>query len=113
MNLADIGGNRIAYHAYLQWKKDKGDKHVLPNLPDEISSAEKLFWIRAAQRFCSTMPNYKLVEILNDETAVHTVLGFRTNGSTMFSPEFANDFNCPDGSTMNPSKSCTFWDGLV
>ena len=112
-NLADIGGNRIAYHAYLQWKKDKGDKHVLPNLPDEISSAEKLFWIRAAQRFCSTMPNYKLVEILNDETAVHTVLGFRTNGSTMFSPEFANDFNCPDGSTMNPSKSCTFWDGLV
>ena len=82
-------------------------------MPETISNANKLFWIRAAQRFCATMPNEYLKENINSEYTVHTVLGFRTNGSTMLSKEFANDFKCSKGTPMNPVKSCNFWDVMV
>ena len=103
-NIADIGGNKIAYYAYLLWAKENGDKGILPGF--ESYSKEKLFWIRSAQRFCSTYRDKTLKSKLSDPSTVHTILGFRTNGSTMFSAEFAKDFKCPKGSNMNPIKKC-------
>ena len=109
-NIADIGGNRIAYYAYLLWTNKTQDKGILSNLPEEIQSSRKLFWIRSAHRFCATYDDPTLLALLQED--VHTVSGFRTNGSAMFSAEFAQDFKCSKGSPMNPLLNCSvdpFW----
>ena len=112
-NIADIGGNKIAYYAYQMWVKDNGDKGILPDVSRlGINSPNKLFWIRSAQRFCSTYRDSVVKSILSDPNEHHTILGFRNNGSAMFSAEFAKDFNCSIGSPMSPNHTCslgTFW----
>ena len=110
-NLADIGGNTIAYYAYDMWAKEKGDKGILTDLPEELQSSKKLFWIRSAHRFCSNYDDVTLTKLVQED--VHTVSGFRTNGSIMFSTEFSKDFQCNKGSPMNPEINCPvdqFWD---
>ena len=34
---------------------------------------------------------------------------FRVNGSFRNQKEFSKDWNCPEGSPMNPSKKCQLW----
>ena len=43
------------------------------------------------------------------ETDVHSPAKFRAIGPVMNRPEFAQMFNCPVGSVMNPSTQCEVW----
>lgn len=49
-NIADNGGLKQAYHAYQKWVQKHGDERVLPGLN---YTANQLFWISAAQTWCS------------------------------------------------------------
>lgn len=42
-------------------------------------------------------------------TGVHSPAQFRVLGPLSNMRDFATDFNCPEGSMMNPVKKCEVW----
>lgn len=46
------------------------------------------------------------IQVLTDE---HAPAKWRVNGADQNSNTFANVFNCPSGSPMNPVAKCELW----
>ena len=84
------------------WVKRNGEECILPGLTN--FTANQLFWISNAHRWCASYSDYSLRYYLMKDT--HTPGPFRTNGTFMLSDEFANDFNCQKGTPMNPITKC-------
>lgn len=102
-NIADNGGLKLAYRAYKSSAKSAADP-MLPGLP---YSPEQLFWISAAQSWCSvSRPEISKMMILTDS---HASGRFRVIGSVSNSVDFAKDFKCPVDAPMNPAKKCHVW----
>jgi len=105
-NIADNGGIKEAYRAYNQWIKTNGVEQLLPGLD---YSPRQLFWISAANVWCSkARPQALKLSVL---TGAHSPDQFRVQGAFSNMPAFARDFNCPVGSKMNPNKDkqCSVW----
>ena len=104
-NIADNGGLKLAYRAYMSAETKAGeDDPILPGLP---FTREQLFWISAAQTWCSVeRPEIKKIMILTDN---HAVGKFRVLGTVSNLVEFSKDFNCPINSPMNPIRKCEIW----
>lgn len=103
-NIADNGGIKESYLAYQEWVKRNGQE---PRLPGLDYTPSQLFWMSAAQMWCT---QYRLETLkLRIKTNHHSPGEFRVMGSFSNSPEFAKDFNCPLGSKMNPQKKCSVW----
>ncbi|ERE82716.1 membrane metallo-endopeptidase-like 1-like protein [Cricetulus griseus] len=85
-NIADNGGVRQAYKAYLQWLAEGGKDQQLPGL--NLTYAQ-LFFINYAQTL---------------DLLVHRVLGSLQNLAA-----FSEAFRCPRGSPMHPKKRCRIW----
>lgn len=49
-NIADNGGIKESYRAYKKWIKENGAEKRLPGLE---YTPEQLFWVSAAQTWCS------------------------------------------------------------
>ena len=103
-NIADIGGMKVSYLAYKNWVKQHSPE---PKLPGLGYSSSQLFWISAANMWCSK--NKPEVLKLLITTEVHSPDKFRVLGPFSNIPDFAKDFNCPVGSKMNPQKKCSVW----
>ena len=78
-----------------------------PRLPGLDYTPEQLFWISAAHTYCSKYRPEYLEDLIS--TGVHSPGEFRVIGTLSNMKEFAEDFNCPVGSRMNPVKSCAMW----
>lgn len=104
-NIADSAGLKLAYRAYISsMNKLKIADPTLPGLP---YSPEQLFWISAAQTWCSVeRPEVKKILILTDN---HALSEFRVLGTLSNSYDFARDFKCDQGSPMNPVNKCEVW----
>ncbi|XP_058117957.1 neprilysin-2-like [Anopheles ziemanni] len=103
-NIADNGGIKEAYYAYRQWADKNGPEARLPGLD---LSPEQLFWLSAAQTWCSVYrPESVKMQIT---TGAHSPGQFRVLGPMSNMEEFAKDFNCPVGSKMNPVHKCEVW----
>lgn len=103
-NIADNGGIKEAYLAYNTWVENNGPEGKLPGL--EYTS-NQLFWISAAQNWCS---KYRLEAVeLQVTTDVHAPEDFRVFGPFSNMDYFSKDFSCPLGSKMNPLKKCSVW----
>ncbi|XP_071509255.1 endothelin-converting enzyme homolog [Diadema antillarum] len=103
-NIADNGGLKSAYHAYIQWIEEHGEELLLPALG---LSHRQLFFVGFAQVWCSTStPEDAKLQLLTDE---HTPPKYRVIGTLSNSYEFAEMFNCPLGSHMNPRDKCEVW----
>ncbi|XP_040072345.1 neprilysin-2-like [Ixodes scapularis] len=103
-NIADNGGIKEAFNAYKKWVKENGPEAGLPGLK---YTPQQLFWISAANVWCSKdRPETLKLRILVD---AHSPALFRVIGPTSNTPEFAAEFNCPVGSPMNPVNKCTVW----
>ena len=103
-NIADNGGIKVAYRAYISSKKNTKPDPMLPGLP---FTPEQLFWISAAQTWCSVeRPEVKKLMILTDN---HAISRYRVLGTVTNSKEFSQDFSCPINSPMNPSEKCKVW----
>ncbi|XP_021015784.1 membrane metallo-endopeptidase-like 1 isoform X1 [Mus caroli] len=103
-NIADNGGVRQAYKAYLRWLADGGKDQRLPGL--NLTYAQ-LFFINYAQVWCgSYRPEFAVQSIKTD---VHSPLKYRVLGSLQNLPGFSEAFHCPRGSPMHPMKRCRIW----
>jgi len=92
-NIADNGGIKSAMNAY---KSYVGTNLNLP-----------LFFVAFAQGWCAKATDEFWKTMV--QTNVHSPAKFRVLGPLMNLPEFADTFQCPTGSVMNPSTRCPVW----
>ena len=92
------------FRAYNRLVSDFGEEPRLPGLP---YTNRQLFWLSGASIWCNAIRPASLKNrVLTDP---HSPGRFRVNGSYRNSKEFAQDWNCPVGSNMNPAKKCSVW----
>ena len=117
-NIADFGGIKASYHAYLAWFTHhycKGiDADQMPMTWDLCQKQahpklhqKQLFWVSYGQNWCDKErdPSIKMA-ILTDE---HSPDKFRVNGPLSQNLDFQKDWGCPAGSKMNPPDKCALW----
>ncbi|XP_014453447.1 endothelin-converting enzyme 1 isoform X3 [Alligator mississippiensis] len=103
-NIADNGGLKAAYRAYLNWLKKNGNEDTLPTLG---LTNHQLFFVGFAQVWCSVRTAESSHEGLI--TDPHSPSRFRVIGTISNSKEFSEHFHCPPGAPMNPQNKCEVW----
>ncbi|XP_043474740.1 endothelin-converting enzyme homolog isoform X2 [Leptopilina heterotoma] len=103
-NIADNGGLKAAYHAYITTPKNYKDQLQLPGLN---MTHRQLFFLNFAQVWCSAVTSEAIG--LQIEKDSHCPAKFRVIGPLSNLPEFSTEFNCPLGSKMNPTHKCEVW----
>lgn len=105
-NIADNGGMKLAWLAYKRWRNHAdGEEEVV--LPALNATHDQLFFIGAAQSWCEFATDQALVSsVLTNSHSPHE---FRVIGPLSNTPQFAQAFNCPIGSGMNPKSKCFIW----
>nr|CDS26897.1 hypothetical protein HmN_000151700 [Hymenolepis microstoma] len=103
-NIADNGGIKAAYRAYLKLQEKEGSLRKLAGLNLTFN---QLFFISFAQVWCKRqLPQAALHTVMVD---VHAPDRYRVIGTLSNSQEFSEAFSCPKGSTMNPPNKCILW----
>ncbi|XP_034489006.1 membrane metallo-endopeptidase-like 1 [Drosophila innubila] len=112
-NIADSVGLRMAMGAYRSHMKqlisENNSSNVLKNeqMPGLDLSPEQLFYVGFAQVLCA---DYKEETYWEEWTDDHVMEKYRVLGTVTNDEYFAQSFNCPSGSPMNPnSKKCRIW----
>uniref|UniRef100_A0A1I8PS92 Peptidase M13 C-terminal domain-containing protein n=1 Tax=Stomoxys calcitrans TaxID=35570 RepID=A0A1I8PS92_STOCA len=90
--IADIGGSRLALNTFA-----KNSQYLREN--------GKIFFLQYAQFFCGGADEKKFAT----QDPSHDVDSVRLNYTLSQLPEFAEVFECPLGSPMNPSEKCEWW----
>ncbi|XP_037729955.1 neprilysin-2 isoform X1 [Drosophila subpulchrella] len=103
-NIADNGGVKESYIAYRRWVEKHGPE---PKLPGLDYTPEQMFWVAAGQTWCAKYRKESLK--MRITTGVHSPSEFRVLGSLSNMKDFAKDFQCPEGSPMNPVQKCEVW----
>ena len=102
-DVADLGGELLAYMA---WKLDTKDKMLNPI--DGLTPDQR-FFIGFAQWACANeRPEELRTRAMTDE---HSPLQYRVNGVVVNMPQFAPAFGCKAGSAMvkPETKVCRVW----
>ncbi|KAH8272098.1 hypothetical protein KR026_008111, partial [Drosophila bipectinata] len=105
-NIADNGGIREAYSAYIRHRTQKMDDHDQDKdetLPGLDLSPEQLFFLGLAQFFCTDFQEELYWNTLTD---IHTTDKFRVLGAIANNNDFAKAYNCPP---RQNSKVCSLW----
>ncbi|XP_037295132.1 endothelin-converting enzyme homolog isoform X3 [Manduca sexta] len=103
-NIADNGGLKASFHAYVNYSKTAKTNYTLPGLK---YNHRQLFFISFAQVWCSAMTKESTkMQIEKDD---HTIAKYRVIGPISNLKEFSEEFHCPLGSKMNPVKKCEVW----
>ncbi|KAL3978613.1 hypothetical protein ACER0C_019675 [Sarotherodon galilaeus] len=103
-NIADNGGLKAAYKAYLNWIKKNGEEATLPALG---MTNHQLFFVGFAQVWCSVKtPESSHEGIMTDS---HSPPRFRVIGTVSNSREFSKHFGCKADTPMNPNHKCELW----
>lgn len=103
-NIADVGGIKAAYRAYQQFVQQKGLEPMLPYLN---YTSNQLFWLSAAQKYCTAMRFTSDSEeyVFNNRT----YSDYRIWNAFKNVLDFSNDFNCAPNTAMNPQNKCELW----
>nr|XP_046198832.1 membrane metallo-endopeptidase-like 1 [Oncorhynchus gorbuscha]XP_046198833.1 membrane metallo-endopeptidase-like 1 [Oncorhynchus gorbuscha] len=103
-NIADNGGVRQAYKAYMKWVEREGEELRLPGLDMDH---KQLFFLNFAQVWCGVYrPEYASQCIKTDS---HSPLEYRVLGSLQNFGAFSDAFQCKPGTPMNPEMKCRVW----
>ncbi|XP_071145795.1 endothelin-converting enzyme homolog isoform X1 [Mytilus edulis] len=103
-NIADNGGLKSAYHAYLDWVGHHTPERPLPTLN---LTHQQLFFLGFAQVWCSSSTaEADHLQILTDP---HSPAKYRVIGTLSNSKEFAENYGCAKNSRMNPVHKCEVW----
>ncbi|XP_034825301.1 endothelin-converting enzyme homolog [Maniola hyperantus] len=106
-NIADNGGLRAALSAYDLYARrhPAARRTVLPGLPDYTPN--QLFFLGFAQIWCGNSTTGALKSKMVE--GVHSPNKIRVIGTLSNSKEFAEAWQCPVGSAMNPEHKCVLW----
>ncbi|KAF0289689.1 Neprilysin-2 [Amphibalanus amphitrite] len=104
-NIADNGGMKIARRAYQLYQQKAGREPALPGL--QHFTNEQMFWLGAANAWCSVYKEERLRLLLLTDS--HAPSFVRINTSLRNTRLFAEDWQCPVGSRMNPADRCGVW----
>lgn len=102
-DVADLGGEILAYVA---WQGATKDKNLQPM---EGLTPDQRFFVGFAQWACGDIrPEHLRVNAITDP---HSPLKYRVNGVVVNMPEFSRAFSCKAGSPMtkDPAKVCSVW----
>uniref|UniRef100_A0A1A8RA74 Endothelin-converting enzyme 1 n=3 Tax=Nothobranchius TaxID=28779 RepID=A0A1A8RA74_9TELE len=103
-NIADNGGLKAAYKAYVNWIKKNGEEAALPALG---LTNYQLFFVGFAQVWCAVRtPESSHEGVITDP---HSPSRFRVIGTISNSQEFSKHFGCGADSPMNPKHKCELW----
>ncbi|KAM9409687.1 endothelin-converting enzyme 1 isoform 2-T4 [Pholidichthys leucotaenia] len=103
-NIADNGGLKAAYKAYVNWIKKNGEEATLPALG---MTNHQLFFVGFAQVWCSVRtPESSHEGMITDP---HSPSRFRVIGTVSNSQEFSQHFGCKANTPMNPKHKCELW----
>eukprot|EP00066_Takifugu_rubripes_P007466 XP_003973047.1 PREDICTED: endothelin-converting enzyme 1 isoform X1 [Takifugu rubripes] len=103
-NIADNGGLKAAYKAYVNWIEKNGEDSTLPALG---MTNHQLFFVGFAQVWCSVRtPESSHEGIITDP---HSPSRFRVIGTISNSREFSEHFGCKADAPMNPRHKCELW----
>jgi putative endopeptidase len=100
-NVADNGGLRMAYRAYM--KAHAGEE---PKTVDGFTPAQRVFLGYAISRCENVSPEQSRVLVRTDP---HSPGKFRLIGPTVNMPEFQDAFSCKTGQPMAPENRCRVW----
>ncbi|XP_018404686.1 PREDICTED: endothelin-converting enzyme 1 [Cyphomyrmex costatus] len=104
-NIADNGGVKQAFRAYERWlRSNKEEDETLPGI---TVTAKQLFFLHFAQVWCGSIRPEAARNRL--KTSAHSPDRFRVIGTLSNLKDFAQVFNCPPGSPMNPVSKCSVW----
>jgi len=101
-NIADLGGVKMAFHAYRALRKG-ADKQIVADGFTE----DQQFFLAVGQAWCSKDRPAEIQRRLTIDP--HSPPKFRVYGALRNLPEFATAFSCPAGTPMHPAKACTVW----
>eukprot|EP01126_Amoeba_proteus_P014574 TRINITY_DN1643_c0_g1_i4.p1 TRINITY_DN1643_c0_g1~~TRINITY_DN1643_c0_g1_i4.p1 ORF type:complete len:570 (-),score=103.87 TRINITY_DN1643_c0_g1_i4:145-1854(-) len=102
-NIADMGGTKNAYRAVAN---ALGSAINSPSFVPNFTRGQ-LFFVAFAQTWCEKATDEYLKNQV--KTDVHSPAMFRVNGPFTNLVNFAETFNCPVGSPMNPTQRCEVW----
>jgi putative endopeptidase len=107
-NLADLGGIKLAFLAYLD-RAQKGGVDLTVKGSAEYAglNPEQQFFVAYGQNWCENDRPEALR--LRLETDPHSPNEFRSNGVVRNIPEFQKAFACKSGQPMAPVNRCTVW----
>lgn len=100
-NMADSGGVRLAYNAYMRWNGRYAQQNsTMEQLSQLNYTSQQLFFISFGQMLCSAGKDFtKSVNGIAVET-------FRVNQALSNIDDFSQAFNCSSSSSMNPRTRC-------
>ncbi|KAK9875333.1 hypothetical protein WA026_007730 [Henosepilachna vigintioctopunctata] len=101
-NISDFVGIDVAYETYLKYIKKYGAEKKIPGVP---LTPEQIFWVQTGTFLCFRKLDDNVVDY--EEADEHAIPQFRVQAGARQSKYFAKDFNCPEGSFMNPKTKCT------
>jgi len=103
-NIADNGGVRESFRAYMKSIEVQGTEQRLPGLTQY--TPEQMFFVSFAQVWCERITDQGLAsQILTDP---HSPGKFRVFGPLSNSEDFVREWNCPAG-PMNRPEKCLLW----
>ncbi|XP_043510227.1 endothelin-converting enzyme homolog isoform X2 [Frieseomelitta varia] len=106
-NIADTMALNSVFKAYKRRLRECEKPDVaLPGL--EHMSNEQLFFLSFANTWCEVLTPEKMEIKLRQDS--HSLGSLRVIGSVSNSKDFAEAYNCPLNSPMNPKKKCNIWE---
>ena len=107
-NIADLGGLKLAFLAYLdRAQKDGVDLEKKGSAEYGGLNPEQQFFVSFGQNWCQNNRPENLR--LRIQTDPHSPEEFRANGVVRNLPEFQRAFACKTGRPMAPVSRCTIW----
>jgi putative endopeptidase len=101
-NIADLGGVKMALHAYRAMRKDAAERFTA-----EGFNEDQIFFLAVGQAWCSkTREDETKLRLTTDP---HSPPRFRVMGALSNLPEFGEAFQCTVGQPMRPAKTCQVW----
>ncbi|CAN7944318.1 unnamed protein product [Ixodes hexagonus] len=100
-NFADCGGLEKVYRAFNDLGPQGNQK-----IGDEEYSARQAFFISSCYKWCSREMRGPVSDGDGDAIKFYSPMHMRCNVPLMNTPEFAAEFKCAKGATMNPDERC-------
>ena len=101
-NIADLGGIKLAYRAFVGSRKPDTKSDMVSGFSDD-----QLFFLGFAQGWCTKRrPELERARLITDP---HSTPKYRVNGPLSNFPEFAAAFQCKPGDKMLSKAPCIVW----